>query len=227
MNIGGSPFQDLVSGARSRHDLWARVLKNVPVQTMAEIGVWKGEFAERVLKRRREIRRYYMIDPWARLENWNKPLNVDAETFDDVFAEAMRRTAFAADRVTVLRGRTQDVIDRIPDASLDFAYIDGDHTLRGIVIDLIRLLPKIRKGGLIGGDDFTGDVWQHGDPFEPTLVCPFSVYFAEAMDLPIAALAFNQFVIEKSAEASFSFLDVSGSFGDLSVRRIADRAVRD
>ena len=32
----------------------------------------------------------------------------------------------------MLRGTTTEVIDRVPDRSVDFAYIDGDHTLRGI-----------------------------------------------------------------------------------------------
>jgi hypothetical protein len=49
----------------------------------------------------------------------------------------------------VLRGRTRELINQIPDDSLDFAYIDGDHTLRGITIDLVRLLPKMREGGVI------------------------------------------------------------------------------
>ncbi len=105
----------------------------------------------------------------------------------------------------MLRGRTKEVIDEIPDGSLDFAYIDGDHTLRGITIDLIKLMPKVKEGGLIGGDDFTNTPWQHDIRFEPTLVCPFGIYFAEAMDLPIVALPFNQFLIEKTTGGVFSF----------------------
>ena len=103
-----------------------------------------------------------MIDPWAHLPNWNKPFNVDDLTFEEVYAEALRKTDFAASRRIVLRGRTSAVIDEVPDQSLDFAYIDGDHTLRGITLDLIQVLPKIKDGGLIGGDDFVNKPWQHG-----------------------------------------------------------------
>jgi hypothetical protein len=115
------------------------------------------------------------------------------------------------------------VIDQIPDGSLDFAYIDGDHTLRGITIDLIRLLPKVKEGGIIGGDDFVNTPWQHDTRFEPTLVCPFAVYFAEAVSLPIMAMPHKQFMIRKSREASFSFVDLTGAYSDLSLNKLPGR----
>jgi predicted O-methyltransferase YrrM len=111
-----------------------------------------------------------MVDPWANLPNWNKPFNVSAEAFKEVYEEAMKNTAFAASKRVVLRGRTKEVIDAVPDNSLDFAYIDGDHTLRGITVDLIKVLPKVREEGLIGGDDFVNTPWQHDARYEPTLV---------------------------------------------------------
>jgi len=157
-----------------------------------------------------------MIDPWAHLPDWNKPFNVDDQTFEEVSAEALLKTDFAARLRIVLRGRTSVVIDEIPDQSLDFAYIDGDHTLRGITLDLIQVLPKIKDGGLIGGDDFINKPWQHRAAYEPTLVCPFAVYFAEAMRLPFVALPHKQFLIQKAADTAFSFVDLAGTYSDLS-----------
>lgn len=220
MTIEESQFKDIVLGSRSRFQLWAQLLRIANVKTMVEVGVWKGDFAKQILEQCEFIDRYYMIDPWANLPDWNKPLNVDREIFDDVYAEAISKTAFASEKKIVLRGRTKDVIDEIPDNSLDFAYIDGDHTLRGITIDLIKLLPKIKEGGLIGGDDFTNSPWQHDVRFEPTLVCPFSIYFAEAMDLPIIALPFNQFLIQKRPGTSFSFVDTTGNYSDISLNKL-------
>jgi hypothetical protein len=187
---------------------------------MLEVGVWKGEYAQQILERCDFIERYYMIDPWAKLPDWNKPFNVSPELFEEVYDEAMKRTDFAAAKRIVLKGRTKEVIDEIADDSLDFAYIDGDHTLRGITIDLIKILPKIKEGGFIGGDDFTNTPWQHGIRFEPTLVCPFSVYFAEAMDLPIAALPFDQFLMQKRNDSKFAFVDTTGACRDISLNRL-------
>jgi hypothetical protein len=183
----------LIAGAPSRFDLWVRLLRTNPPDSAAEIGVWKGDFAKLILSNFSNLTKYYMIDPWAHLLDWNKPFNVDDRTFEDVYAEALLKTDFAASRRIVLRGRMSAVIDQIPDQSLDSAYIDGDHTLRGITVDLMQVLPKIKDGGLIGGDDFVNKPWQHGAAYEPTLVCPFAVYFAEAMGLPFVALPHKQF----------------------------------
>jgi len=220
MNINDTELLEIASGSTSRFELWRKVLNATNSKTLVEVGVWKGDFAKEVLEQCANIEKYYMIDPWATLPDWNKPFNVDARTFDDVYAEAMKKIEFASEKVVVLRGKTKEVIEKIPDESLDFAYIDGDHTLRGITIDLIKLLPKMKNGGLIAGDDFAPNPWQHDIRFEPTLVCPFSIYFAEAMDLPIIALPFNQFLIQKRSNSSFSFKDITGRYSDISLNKL-------
>jgi hypothetical protein len=48
----------------------------------------------------------------------------------------MEATRFAADKITILRGTTSEMINRIPDTSVDLAYIDGDRPLRRITIDV-------------------------------------------------------------------------------------------
>lgn len=220
MTIEESWLRNIASNSTSRLDLWIKILRAANVKLMAEVGVWKGDVAKKILENCEFIEKYYMIDPWANLPDWNKPCNVAQEVFDTAYSEALEKTKFASKKTVVLRGRTKEIIDRIPDNSLDFAYIDGDHTLRGITIDLIKLLPKIKEGGLIGGDDFTNTPWQHDFRYEPTLVCPFSIYFSEAMDLPIVALPFNQFLLEKRADASFSFIDTTGNYSDISLNKL-------
>ena len=98
---------------------------------------------------------------------------------------------------------------------------DGDHTLRGITLDLIQVLSKIKDGGLVGGDDFVNKPSQHGSAYEPTLVCPFAVYFAEAMRLPFVALPHKQFPTQKAAGTSFSFVDLTGTYSDLSLKKLS------
>ena len=115
------------------------------------------------------------------------------------------------------------MIDQIPDGSLDFAYVDGDHTLRGITVDLIKVFPKVREGGWIGGDDFSPSIWQHSEEYEPTLVFPLAVHFAEAMDARIYGLPHKQFLIEKAADSGHAFVDLTGRYGDLELKRQLDR----
>ncbi|MDP5238452.1 class I SAM-dependent methyltransferase [Uliginosibacterium sp. 31-16] len=219
MKIDGVDVVGFLCESASRSELWNRFLHIQRTRVMAEIGVWKGDFAADVLKTASDLEIYYMIDPWANLPDWNKPFNVGPEVFDDIYREMDVKTAFAAHKRRILRGRTKEVIDKIPDKSLDFAYIDGDHTLRGITIDLIKVWGKVKPGGFIGGDDFTTTPWQHDVKFEPTMVCPFSVYFAEAMNVPIIALGYGQFLIQKDERSGFSFRDSTGEYGDLSLNK--------
>jgi hypothetical protein len=204
----------LFQNCRDRLEVWKTFLDATRPAKVAEVGVWLGDFAAAILGHCDYIQTYYMIDPWAHLSDWNKPFNVSAEQFETIYGEAMRKTEFARERRVVLRGRTKEVAPQIADASLDFIYVDGDHTLRGITLDLLLLFDKVRPGGFIGGDDFSPVQWEHGPGFEPTLVCPFAVYFAEAMGVAIRALPFNQFVLAR-APTGYEFIDPTGRYGRL------------
>jgi hypothetical protein len=214
----------LASTATERSELWLDVITRTQARRVAEIGVFRGKFAERILDDCPGITDYYMVDPWRHLEDWNKPANRTGDEFDEIFEEAMRRTAQHEARRIVLRGRTSEVIDQIPEGHLDFVYIDGDHTLRGITIDLIKVWDKVRPGGLIAGDDFKPNIWHHGQGFEPTMVFPFAVYFAEATGCPIYALPSRQFLIEKAPESGFSFTDLTDSYPPTDVLRQLNKA---
>lgn len=202
----------------SRIELWVQFLQETRVKRMVEVGVYRGNFASQILRRCEAIEKYYMLDPWRHLDNWNKPANTEDDVFEQILAEARSRTDFAAEKRVILRGKTTEVVDEIPDGELDFAYIDGDHTLRGVTIDLIRLFPKVRPGGWIGGDDFCSTIWQRSTEYEPTLVFPFAVYFAEAVDARLYALPYSQFLLEKDETQPFDFVDLTGEYGDVFLR---------
>jgi hypothetical protein len=217
MQIDESYLRNLQSRAPTRVGLWKDILATVDVRVAAEFGVWKGNFASKILTNCEFIERYYMVDPWAYLPDWNRAKNVQTENFEDVYDQAMAATSFAETKRTVLRGTTKDVIHNIPDNSLDFAYIDGDHTLRGVTIDFIKVLPKMKPGAIIGGDDFWPKPFPRSPKFEPTMVCPFSIYFAEANNLPVFALPFHQCLILNQPELGFSFTDITGLYADISL----------
>lgn len=206
--------------APDRLTLWEGILRERRPTTAAEVGVLEGAFAARMLAAAHSIERYYMVDPWRHLDDWNKPANRPDDAFERVFAAAMDATAFAAERRVVLRGTTLEVVDRIEEGSLDFAYVDGDHTLRGITIDLLQRWPKMRPGGVLAGDDFSPTIWQHETRYEPTLVFPWAVHFAEAHGAPIWCLPHNQFAIEVPTVSGGSWAchDLTGAYSDSGLR---------
>jgi len=204
-------LNESISASGDRYDFWINLINSLGVRNFAEIGIFRGDFAEKMLRGGEYLDKYYMIDPWRNLDSWDKPANANNETLELLMQRSLEKTAFASGKRVVLRGKTTEVIDQIPDHSLDLAYIDGDHTLKGITIDLIRVFPKIKVGGFIGGDDFSPGDLQHFPEFEPTLVFPFAIYFAEAVSARIYALPYNQFLIEKTVAGNFELIDLAGT----------------
>ena len=218
-------IQNFANTAKTREAMWQAIISAAKVSRMAEVGVYRGAFAETVLAAC-EIESYTMIDPWQPLPDWHKPANHDAPRFDEIYAEAMQRTDFARDKRRVMRCTTKEAAPAISAESLDMVYIDGDHTLRGITLDLNLMYGKLRPGGLLGGDDFGKTVWQHGPDFDPTFVCPYAIYFAEAMNVPIIALPFSQFLILKDASMGFELIHFTGGYKSLRLNKLVQMPAR-
>ena len=57
------------------------------------------------------------------------------------------------DRIAIHKMRSDESHTHIPD-KLDFIYIDGNHSYEGVKTDIELYYPKLRKGGLLMGDDY-------------------------------------------------------------------------
>jgi hypothetical protein len=205
-----------VSKSNDRFELWKYILNRINPKNVLEIGVYEGDYAEYILKNLPKIDKYYMIDPWRHLEEWNKPANKDNDTFEKIYNKALKRTNFAKNKIYILRGKTTEKIEFIDDCSLDFVYIDGDHTLKGISIDLISILPKLKMNGWIGGDDFTKTIWQHSEEYEPTMINPFVIYFAEAINSTLFILPYNQYLIHIN-KSGYKVINLTGEEFNISL----------
>ncbi|MFK7783100.1 class I SAM-dependent methyltransferase [Psychroserpens sp.] len=208
----------IIVRSKDRFMFCKELIEEFDLKKVAELGVYRGDFAKYLLENTSKIDRYIMIDPWRNLSDWNKPANENNNIFEEFYQETLQKTNFAKDKREILRGKTTEVIDKIEDESLDFLYIDGDHTLKGITIDLINLWPKMKNNGFIVGDDFSSTIWQHNQNYEPTMVFPFAVYFAEAVNAKIYGLPHSQFLLQKS-QSGFEFIDTTnGEYSNLELR---------
>ncbi|GAH31076.1 unnamed protein product, partial [marine sediment metagenome] len=66
---------------------------------------------------------------------------------------ALRNTAFAARRRTVLEADSAEGAAGFADSSLDFVFIDASHLYQAVLDDLRAWAPKVRPGGAMTGDD--------------------------------------------------------------------------
>lgn len=78
----------------------------------------------------------------------------------DVFPLANRREkceaicAKYADRARLLVMRTDEACHLVPNRSLDFVFIDADHSYDAVVDDIVKWTPKVKRGGWVGGHDY-------------------------------------------------------------------------
>ncbi len=184
-----------VNSNSKRKYFWSKFTSLVGSKDVCEVGVSLGQFSEVMLQENPDIETYNLIDPWRNMDAWDMPGNVTQEKLDEYYNICIERLEPFKDKTVFNRGTTKEVIHNIADKSLDYAYIDGDHTLRGITIDLQLMLPKMKEGGYIGGDDMFKNVWQISRDHAPCLVFPYVFYFAEANDLKIHTLPHNQYLM--------------------------------
>ena len=120
----------------------------------AEIGVDKGGFSQHLLAKSK-LSMLYCIDPW--IDNFGS--DHDPEYFDpngqNRQADATKALAeFIPTRCTLMKGFSAEVVNRFEDNSLDFCYIDGDHSLEGIYTDIYSWIHKVKRGGILAGHDY-------------------------------------------------------------------------
>jgi len=121
----------------------------------AEIGVRLGSFSEHLLDQWNG-RELISIDPWTSdaPEQYVDTANVAQDEQDANHRTTLERLARFGDRSSVWRATSVDGARRVPDASLDFVYIDARHDYRSVLEDLEAWLPKVRAGGVIAGHDY-------------------------------------------------------------------------
>lgn len=132
--------------------------------TAIEIGVWHGDFSVMLLDRIKPDK-LYLIDPWANVTDASHSEAFVGRTEDDkmerIFAKVQARFAaeIAAGQVEVIRDWSVPALDRFEPGSIDFAYVDGDHSYDGVRADLAALWPKMRVGGVMAFDDYHRRGW--------------------------------------------------------------------
>jgi hypothetical protein len=128
-----------------------------------EIGVWKGEYSE-VLLRANEQLRLWSVDPW-KVEAFPPKMRGYPDTqaaFDANYKETKKRLKEFGARSIILRTYSTQTAQQFEDGSLDFVYIDGNHDFQNCTNDICNWTPKVRIGGIISGHDYSRQPLKYG-----------------------------------------------------------------
>lgn len=113
----------------------------------AEIGVLEGSFSRAMCRYNPGIK-LYAIDGWEILENGHKRFDRQVWTYN----RAVRK--LEPYNVEIIKEFSVKAAERFSDNSLDFVYIDADHTYRAVKEDIEAWAPKVRPGGMVAGHDY-------------------------------------------------------------------------
>ena len=115
---------------------------------IVEIGAFKGKstcfIAEGIGSKNCE---FYTIDIW-----FNDGMQEDRQ---DVFADFLKNIGPYKDKIKPLRGYSYEVRKNWPNSrKIDFLWIDGDHSCKGVKRDIQDWIPLVKKNGIICFHDY-------------------------------------------------------------------------
>lgn len=122
-----------------------------------EVGSWKGQSAAymgvEILKSGKNIE-FTCIDHFKGSEEEAHQADPEVKNLEAVFTANMKPCVDAGLNLTVLKSDSEKAADKFKDGSLDFVFLDAGHDYATVRRDIEAWLPKVRVGGIIGGDDY-------------------------------------------------------------------------
>lgn len=119
-----------------------------------EIGTCQGLLTKSLLLYFPNLQKIYTIDPYLHDPTSEFEAHQPQVWLDDCWAQANVALKFYRDRVEQLIMKSDEAVTHTPN-SVDFVWIDGDHTISQIEKDILNYYPKVKNGGIFGGHDYS------------------------------------------------------------------------
>ena len=121
-----------------------------------EIGAWLGKstafMAVEILNSGKHIR-FDVVDTWRGSDDELETSHSLAKE-KDIFQVFTDNLQPLADKINPVRATSVEAAKLYNDRSLDFIFIDANHSYEFVKADIGAWLPKLKKGGYIGGHDY-------------------------------------------------------------------------
>lgn len=115
----------------------------------AEIGVSKGHLSEAMFKTIPDLK-LYCVDIWQPYKGnrWSASQNRNDEYFKIAKERLSKYNAM------LMKESSMDAVKKFEPESLDFVYIDSNHSFDYVMEDLINWSRVVKSGGIVSGDDY-------------------------------------------------------------------------
>jgi hypothetical protein len=122
-----------------------------------EIGVYDGWHALEMMENL-SIKKLSLVDPYLSYAEYYESVQNPRKSqngMNERMKVAHKVMKKYGDKTEFIRKFSEEAAKLILDESLDFVYIDGNHQYEFVKKDIEAWYPKVKKGGIIGGDDYT------------------------------------------------------------------------
>lgn len=122
----------------------------------AEIGVLRGTYTKQFCDVGLKM---HAIDPWMAFKGQGRTQREQGWQ-DMLYAHATAHLAShaATGLCNIIRKPSAEAVKEFKRNSLDFVYIDGDHTFPHVAHDIYEWAQRVRSGGVVSGHDYF-DTW--------------------------------------------------------------------
>src|SRR3989344_3530417 len=124
-----------------------------------EVGLEKGKNAQTMFECIPNLK-LFAVDPYKQHARCSDEAERYLRHWDDRYLRAVKRQAqkrLQDKNAVIIEKFSEDAASDILDNSLDFVYIDGDHSYDFVMQDIIIWGRKVRKGGIVSGHDYLYD----------------------------------------------------------------------
>lgn len=139
------------------HHLLPLVRTDMEPLTVAEIGVYKGRMTAMWCVEM--IRRGIELDYWAVDHFLGSAEHEHGVDYPSQFKENLKPIFDRYDKPTknglyVIQDNSVQAAERFEDETFDIVYLDASHNYDSVCADIDAWCPKVRKGGVLCGDDY-------------------------------------------------------------------------
>lgn len=127
--------------------------------SFVEIGCYKGKsscaMAVNIANSNKKIN-FYCVDTWkGSPEHQAGELWEDKDVVEDKLYEVFLKNIEPVSKyITPIRTSSTEAAKLFTDKSIDFIFLDADHTYEAVKDDLYSWYPKLKSGGIISGHDW-------------------------------------------------------------------------
>lgn len=138
---------------RSGYAAFPALVHKMGLRRGVEVGVAFGGHSGAILERG-GVDKLFGVDRYRHRGGYDDPMNLTQPLFDRLAQRVTQRMQPFGERFELIRKDSAEAAQDFDDHSLDFVYLDADHSEEGVWQDLCSWAVKVREGGLIAGHDY-------------------------------------------------------------------------